>query len=200
VTLVNEIEQYMKGPMSRWIRDSSVLPQWLAQNPRVANAAVETLATSGTYATLATPDAVSVVVRNDDVLRIRYRAHWKISAVAGTQQAAFFIGGVQLQYSANGGAPVGGEVSVALGTFYSHLISIESSDALNGGLRSIAGAVADVSNVSTGQLMSYHANSALGSGVDVVGLAPGVYTVDVRFKTSAGTLSVRERFLDAKII
>ena len=33
MSVVDTVEEYMSGPMSRWIRDSSVLPQWLAPQP-----------------------------------------------------------------------------------------------------------------------------------------------------------------------
>jgi len=161
---------------------------------------------SSTYTTLATPDQVSINVGAKDIVRVRYKAQWKISVSSGVQTASFFLNGVQLKSPKNAGAPTVTECQfTSLATFYSHLVSTGSDT--QGGLASTIGATADVTDVTTGQMLGFdHSTSSAGNTASVPGpfeihgLAAGAYTLSVQFKTTANTLSVRNRSLWVEVV
>jgi hypothetical protein len=156
--------------------------------------------TSTSYTRLTTPDLAFVYVPNSSArLRVGYKAHWKVSVASGTQTVALFLNSQQLRYGAAAAAAAVQEYAVtSLTTSYSHLTTDGGNSASLGFIYGSGGA--DVSDVSTGQVMSYNAAGEMGAPLEIFGLAAGWYTVEVKFKTSANTLSVRERHLWAEVI
>jgi hypothetical protein len=167
--------------------------------------------TSATYTRLANPDAVCVYVPHAaSIVRVVYKAQWK-SAAAATGGVALFINGSQLKGPVAGGAPAVMGFELALGTanVYAHLHSatISQGDAFAtvGAFHSVLPATADVSDVTTGQAFTAAGNTTLQAGsavsgpIDVIGLTAGWYVFEVRYKTSASTLSVRNRTLRAEV-
>lgn len=149
--------------------------------------------TSSSYTTLSTADQVSnVVLPSNGILVVGFHGTWS-ETVSGAARAAIFIGSNQLKVSTTaGGAPVvqeaatGGATSSAdylLGTSTIGLIGQGQTSAYSG-------------NVTTGQLIGTSlAGSGIGAGLSYIFAAAGTYTVSVKFKTSSGTVSAKNRCL-----
>lgn len=168
--------------------------------------------TSATYTRLSTPDFVAMYVPHAAArVRIAYKAQWKCAAAA-TAGVALFVNSTQLQAPINTGAPIATGFEVALGAanFYSHLhtapIASGASIATAGCFHSVAGATADVSDVTTGQNFVSPGSATLQTGaatsgpLEIIGLTAGWYVFEIRFKTSASTLSARNRTLWAEVV
>lgn len=168
--------------------------------------------TSATYTRLSTPDFVTAYVPHAAArVRVMYKAQWK-SAAAATGGIALFVNSVQLKGPVNAGAPVTMNFELAMGTanVYSHIHSAITNQgeafATLAGFHSVAGATGDVSDVTTGQAFTAGGNATLQAGsavsgpIDVIGLPTGWYVFEVRYKTSASTLSVRERTMWAGVV
>lgn len=153
--------------------------------------AAEETRTNAAFGLLATPDRVQgVVLPTDGLLLIGYRALWKASASASTNQAAIFLNGVQLRASDAAGAESVQAVSVS-GTrsgFYRALSTAPFG--LATGL--FDGAASDVAFVTTGRALVASGDG----GLAIVEAAAGTYDVSVQFKTNGtNTVTVKERKL-----
>lgn len=141
---------------------------------------------SAAYTLLATPDRVSgVVLPSNGWLIVRYQATWKESDIS-TAKAAIFLNGNQLQAVALP-SPVVAETNtspiVTADKFAVLMTSINSSK----GLISTSPSVDYTGNVTTGQILAL--------GAAEIAAAAGTYDVSIRFKTSAGTVTVKNRQL-----
>jgi hypothetical protein len=162
----------------------------------VRRGAVNIAATESTSATtyaatnLATPDRVqNVVLPTNGKLIITYQALWQ-NTVASNARAAIFIGATQLKVATNGtAAPVVQE------TTGNSTVNVDTTlSTIPIGLRSTASAVG-MTEVTTGQAVSYDAGSLFGGSVEVFAAA-GTYDISVQFKNAAaGTLTVKNRHL-----
>ena len=172
--------------------------------------------TSAGYGLLTTPDVVrSVVLPTDGLLKIWYQALWKTdSPGSGNARASIFIGSNQLKVGENDGAPKT-QAATSFGDKYRNL---HTSPA---GLIGFDASTTDTTDVTTGQVVgslavawsveiggsvrtvgsgAWGATSAAGANVPFGGpvyifAAAGTYDISVQFKTSAGTISVKNRKL-----
>lgn len=173
--------------------------------PSYSVAASAETTTSASYTRLTTNNAAAVYVPHANArVRVSYKAHWKISVASGTQGVALFINGNQLKASTVGAVPGVSELTLTLGTLYSHLSTAMNlcSLAAPTTFSSYAGATLDVSDVATGQLLGAYNNGTtlIPGSVDVFGLPAGWYIIEPRFKTSANTLTVKSRYLWAEVV
>lgn len=181
--------------------------------------ATEQSTSSTSFTTLTTADEIKeIVIPENGLLVVGYQALWKRSTGLANPQAAFFLDSNQLKVpqvndaSATQAAVLGG---LEAGK-WSHLRSAPC------GLLSPR-PVSDASTVSTGEAMGYVAASNasqtmilggseilvgpeatalrnLFGGMCVIGVAAGTYAISVRFKTSSGTVTAKERKLWAYVI
>lgn len=160
---------------------------------------------STTYTRLTTHDGVFVYVPHANArVRVFMESHWKISAASGTQGVTLFLNDTQVKVrNATNGAPVvGGYEQTSIGTFYSRLTTsvYDSGGATIQLFFSVAGATADVTDVTTGVAGYSAAAGEPPGGVEISQLAAGWYLIEPRYKTSANTLSVRERRVWAEVV
>jgi hypothetical protein len=147
--------------------------------------ATEETRTNTAYGTLPTPDRVqSVVLPTDGLLRISYQALWR-NSVASTGLAAVFVGATQPSVATGVGAPV---VQAAFGASTAFWATLASTP---GGLSGVDAKVADESQVGT-QIVG--TSIAAGGWFEIFAPA-GTYNVTVQFKSSSGTVSVKQRKL-----
>lgn len=151
--------------------------------------ATEEARTNVAYGLMATPDRVSgIVVASDGILRIRYLALVKAS-VAGAGAAAIFIGSNQLK--THGGAAALSDQSVGFATtanIYNVLCTTPS------GLNGVTTYTSDApAAASTGQALT--AGGGFGGVLDVFGLPAGTYDVSVQYKSTSGSVTVKDRRL-----
>lgn len=166
---------------------------------RMASKFVSTTETTAavSYARLATPDFVFAYVPAQAIARYTYTSQWAMDIAAGTQLAALYIGSNQLKYGAQGGAPVvATSPAIGIGPFYSRLAT--SPNAVGGaggfGLLTVAGAGANVTDVTTGQYILGASGTANPSGsLEIFGLPAGWYVFEMFYQTSVNTLYVQNR-------
>lgn len=174
--------------------------------------ATEEARTNTAYGLLTTPDRVqNVVLPTDGLIAVVYQALWK-GSVATTPRAAIFLGANQIKTRwANVNAPVtqGASLSGAPTADKYRLLGTNS-----GGLfaaRDTADTAAFTSDVTTGQVLgsvvngfttivnlddSFNVNAEpSGGGPCYIKAAAGTYDVSVQFKSSSGTVSVKDRAL-----
>jgi hypothetical protein len=139
--------------------------------------------TSTSYTTLTTADSVSVTVGTNGLLRIAFRALWKLTAASNDGSIALFLGSQQLQtYGAdNTPANIAGTL-VATGDNYGFVGTSAT------GFTVTASPTSDSALITTG----------ISLNPLTIDVAAGTYTVSVKYKVNAvsgGTLSVKERKL-----
>lgn len=169
--------------------------------------------TSASYARMTssagTADFCTVYVPHTSaIVRVLWKASWKISVASGTQNAAIFLGTpasapVQLKATAGNGAPAVSEYAItSLGTFYSWLYTSPAFNTATLLMESVANATSDATEVTTGEIISSAPGSAATTWnwVPIQGLAVGWYTVEVKYKTSANTLSAKNRELRVEVL
>lgn len=141
--------------------------------------ATEESTTSPTYTTLTTADQVDdVVVPEDSLLFIGYRALWKAS-VSNAARAAIFLGANQLKTVTSTGAPTVDDAGANVGTDFEWLLTGTA------GLTS-EGAPTDASSVVTGMAIPI---------ITTVEIEPGTYDISVQYKVSSGSVTAKERKL-----
>lgn len=157
--------------------------------------------TSSTYGTLTTPDSVAnVVVPTDGIVQVRYVAQWSIAGTA-TANAAIFIDSTQVTAPQSNSLadPSIGVLDNASGdrwlsSYGQGLISDHAA----------GGTGLPASPATTGQIISTIGGTGLpasgGGGACEIYLAAGTYTVSVQFKTSASTLTVKNRKLWVRVL
>jgi hypothetical protein len=171
------------------------------------NIATAETTTSAAYTRLATPDFVAVYVPHANArIRVFSEGHWKISAASGTQGITLFLNDSQLRTRVgNNAAPlVAGYEITSLGTFTSRFASAVTSTntATTQFYASIAGATADVTNVTSGVAVGLFgvASGPSIATLEISQLAAGWYVIEQRYKTSANTLTVSNRSMWAEVI
>lgn len=156
--------------------------------------------TASTYGLLATPDRVqSIILPTDGILQIRYLAQWNQSTNVAAS-AAIFIGATQLTASTGTGAT---DPSVAVtGTGSTFGVDHWLSSYWNGLISDTSTAGASPSApVTTGQIVgSYSSSNVTGGAMCEVFAAAGTYDISVQFKTTSGTLTVKNRKLWVRVI
>jgi len=138
---------------------------------------------STSFGTLTTKDEITgVVVPANAVLLIAVQAQWKCS-VAGAGRAAVFIGSNQLQSVSGSGSTAVQEATLPSGAGFamlsSGIIGLESSN--GGGLATIA---------STGMVIG---GGGGGGGFISVSVAAGTYAISLRFRSTSGNVTAKER-------
>lgn len=172
------------------------------RSARAYNSAAETT-TSSSYARLTTPDHLLVYVPALAKVRFGFRGHWKISSASGTQNISLFIDGNQIK-EANNGAPLvtNGFNTTIAGTANTYRRVMTSSN--NGGAAfgwwSDDTGTSDASEVTTGEIIRTYGTLQQGNPLEIVGLAAGWHLLEQKYRTSANTLSVRERRIWAEVI
>lgn len=154
--------------------------------------------TSASYVMMGTnpaTDGVWLDVPANALIRLRTLAAWKISVASGTQTVGMFLNGTQLKDSSTSGAPVADELAVApIATTYSRVATtVNVSNTIFA-----ANSSSDVSNVATGQVIG--GQNIATAPLEIFGLTAGRYFISQQYKTSANTLTVKERFIWAELI
>lgn len=161
------------------------------------------------YGLLTTPDHVpSVVVPANAIVQIRFMALWQRSLSAADARAAIFIGSSQLT-KATDSALGAGMQEAQMNTANTHAIDqilatgaggLFSTDSVSGG--------APTSFPTTGILLG-GGNKAVNEGsgsqpqygaAEVHGLTAGTYDISVQYKTSTGSLTVKNRRLWVRVL
>lgn len=150
--------------------------------------------TNVAYGTLTTPDQVTgFVLPTDGLIVMAYQALWQES-VAGAARAAIFVGATQLKAAPNStnqsSAPVPQEASTGSGSVFNDDLALASQ---SGGLASeqAPSNVIYSGDVTTGQILGL---SGAG-GPCYIFAAAGTYTVSVQFKSTSGSVTVKNRRL-----
>jgi hypothetical protein len=165
--------------------------------------------TSTSYGTLTTPDQVdNIVLPADGLIVVAYDAIWK-SSVAAAGRAAIFLNTTQLQV--NGAGFDSPRTQAAALTSNSTANRYAPLNSFSMGLVSGRGLNTTHTNVTTGQAVGQYggtsnlAHELNGTVLDVtedsiggpclIYAAAGTYDVSVRFKSSSGSVSVKDRKL-----
>jgi len=157
------------------------------------------------YGLLTTPDRVqSIVLPTDGLIAIGFNAEWKES-VAAASRAAIFIGATQLKvWNQTVAAPLQAASEVGADV-YAPLASCS--------LGLVGFAISGVSGVATGQIVGGFGDTTIAAHLEVGGTveqiasrmpiaglcyvfaAAGTYDVSVQFKSSSGSVTVKNRKL-----
>lgn len=153
---------------------------------------------STTYVRLTTPDFLFVYVPHAAAqIRFGMFGQWKISVASGNQFVTLFLNGTQIKSATAGGAPavLEGHGATIQGTAntYRHLTTYGLS------WTSDFSGAADVSDVATGMTFSGTGSTAT-ANMGIIGLPAGWYVVEQRYKTTANTLTARNRYLWAEVV
>ena len=159
------------------------------------DAATSETTTSATYARLATPDFAFMYVPANSLVHLFHQALIKISVASGTQKLAWFVNGNQAKFSSSAGTgvPAVSEFSATLGTFFSHIVTGIGAPS-NAVWRETNVATADQTDVTTGTFPSDAGTTTIGGYVPIFGLPAGWYLFEVKYQTSANTLTVKNRY------
>lgn len=156
--------------------------------------ATEETRTNVAFGTMTTPDRVqNVVLPTDGLIVVSYMAIFK-SSVSSVGKAAIFIGANQLKAN-DGLAPPGTAIGEA--TTGSTANTYKPVATHPGGLYSsgTGSGTAYTGHVTTGQAISADATIPAGAGPCYIFAAAGTYDVSIQFKSSSGSVSVKERNL-----
>jgi hypothetical protein len=153
------------------------------------NIATEQTRTNVAFGTLTTPDEVEVTLPENGLLYLGFQATWKES-VKSTANAAFFIGSNQLKGAAKN-APVVQESGAPGGT-ENTFVPLASS---GNGLVTLEPGTGYTGDVTTGQIFGAGGASQLNGTMLAVFAAAGTYKVSVQYKSSSGTVTVKNRKL-----
>jgi hypothetical protein len=156
---------------------------------------------SATFGTLSTPDEVEVTLPENGLIAVVYQATWKES-VGKAARAAIFLGANQLKFINNVKFPVvqeafteqaGSSIFGPLATYSAGLKGLEiATESYTG-------------DVTTGQSLGLFspkdaAAGQFGGGPCYIFAAAGTYKVSVRFKSTSGKVTVKNRKLLAWVI
>lgn len=152
--------------------------------------ATEQARTNVAYGKLTTPDELTIDLPADGLLVVGYQALIKNSAI-DTGKAALFLGANQLKVGPNGG--VGGGPVVQEATMQASSSDVYQRVATyDKGLAISAGNQPMTSDVTTGQALAAD-QTVFDGGVCWIFAAAGTYVISVQFKSSSGTVTVKER-------
>jgi hypothetical protein len=164
-------------------------------SPIVVTKSIDTdeLVTGNVYAAMPTPDRVAAVDAPRGMILVMYQALWRRTTASSQRFAALFLNGTQLKGTpAAGGAVVAQELSeTSAHTFWNVLHSAPGTTALN----SSSTPTSDQQFDSSGPMA--HGVVGSGNGAALLIVPPGSYTVEVRFKVTAGDVHVKQRRLSA---
>lgn len=148
--------------------------------------------TDTAYGLLTTADVVEdVVLPTDGLLGVGFQGMWK-SSVAGAGRAAIFIGANQLKVALSSGtAPTVQEASTSDPSgFGSRYVPLATASA---GLVCGPNASSDYTgDVTTGQILGVGSSIA---GPIILFAAAGTYDISVQFKSTSGSVTVKNRSL-----
>jgi hypothetical protein len=146
--------------------------------------------TSTSYGTMTTPDQVTgIVLPADALIAVAYQATWQES-VANAGRAAIFVGANQLKVSDGSGTAPSAITAEAV---MSAAANTDRPLATSGvGLQSGNFASAYTGDVTTGQVVA--ATSSFW-GPCVIFAAAGTYTISIQFKSTSGSVTVKNRKL-----
>lgn len=151
--------------------------------------------TNTAYGTLTTPDQVTgIVLPTDGLIAIAYQALWQES-VNGAASAAIFVGANQLKIQEFSAPAVQAANVVADAALWAPLSSMPSG---LGGAGGTIGAPGWSSDVTTGQLVGSTTatpGNLPSGGPCFIFAAAGTYTISVQFKSTSGSVTVKERKL-----
>lgn len=166
--------------------------------------------TNTAYGLLTTNDRVqNVVVPTDGLLEVTYWATWQES-VAGAARAAIFIGANQLK-TIDASSPASPGVNEALvgagaSTAIDKPLMTSSIGLVGSGIGT--NTTAYTGDVTTGQAIGQITNTGSGSPFTIAALggacrifaAAGTYDVSVQFKSSSGSVTVKNRKLWVRVL
>lgn len=153
--------------------------------------------TSASYARLATPDVLMVYVpASGSIVRVAYKSLMKISVASGTQALSLFIDGNQIKQPVNGAAPA--VVDGVSGTLAATDLNIALG---HGGFSADSASSTGATDVSTGLFFGVGASGFRAMApAEIVGLTAGWHVLEMRYKTSANTLTVNSRRFWAQVV
>lgn len=158
--------------------------------------ATEETVTSTSYTTLTTPDTVSsIVLPTDGLIFVGFQGMWKES-VSGAARAAIFLGTDQLKLADNNAtaAPAVQETSLSAGGAADLYKPLATSQL--GLMGNSSAGTAYTGDVTTGQIIGMLGpSSTYYAGVVPLFAAAGTYSVSVKFKSSSGTVTAKNRKL-----
>jgi hypothetical protein len=155
------------------------------------NIATSQTTSSPTYATLGTPDSVTITLPTDGLIVVGYQATWQES-VNSAARAALFIGANQVQVAISGGNSVT-EASLNQGS--GAVDAVLGTDPTRGLVGNWAGSAYAASPATTGQLLGAQPTGSNRGGPCYIFAAAGTYAVSVQFKVSSGSVTVKDRHL-----
>lgn len=145
--------------------------------------------TNVAYGTLTIPDQVTgIVLPTDGLIVVAYQAIWQ-NSVAGAARACIDLSGNQLKQAQIGAAPIVQEATGPGGVNQDEPMGSAPS-----GLVGAAGGAGNATEVTTGQLVGSFGTVNAG-GPCYIFAAAGTYTVSVQFKSSSGSVTVKNRHL-----
>jgi hypothetical protein len=150
--------------------------------------------TNVAYGTLTTPDQVSVTLPQDGLIAVAYQATWQES-VSGAARAGIFVGAnevVVAPSTAVTGAPsaTSPEGNPTSASFPNTDLALSSYP---GGLKSeTENSTAYTGDVTTGQVVGLAGGNG---GPCYIFAAAGTYAVSIQFKSSSGSVTVKNRKL-----
>ena len=167
--------------------------------------------TNASYGTLTTPDQVAnIVLPTDGLIFVVYQAAWKESVV-GAGEAALFLNSTQVVVAdANSGGAIGGPARAQhysptadryapLTTCATGLLSYKGAGGFGAGACADYGSDASTGQVVGGGLMPFYAGADwatfMTGGPCCIFAAAGTYTVSVRFQSSSGSVTAKNRKL-----
>lgn len=155
--------------------------------------------TSSSYGLLTTPDRVqNVVLPTDGHIEVAYHAQWSQSTAVAAN-AAIFIGATQLQLGNASGGGTNPNQEAVTGTGTSNGIDHWLTTYELGLISDVsAGAAHPAAPVTTGMVVGSGGSGR--GGIVRVFAAAGTYDVSVQFKTTSGTLTVKNRKLWVRAI
>lgn len=186
--------------------------------PRLAGKSIVATTESRTntaYGTLTTPDQVpNLVVPSNGLIKVLYQAMWKES-VGNAASATLFIGSNQIKAQASyGGAQPGAQEAKTGGAMTDTYFPLFTIPVGLGTTR--LGPYSD--DVTTGQAVGFVSGNSASSGIsfEVAGnavnnfnlaqgggcyifITPGTYNISVQFKSTSGSLTVKNRKLWASV-
>jgi hypothetical protein len=159
--------------------------------------ATEESRTNTAYGTLTTPDQVSsVVLPTDGLICVAYQAMWKES-VTSAGAAAIFLGSNQLTVAYNNAATPQVQYAGLAGTQDVYHALASSTSGLIG--TTGTGSTAYTGDVTTGQSVGFidltTTPVSVNAGACYIFAAAGTYTVSVRFKSTSGSVTAKNRKL-----
>lgn len=153
------------------------------------NIATEQSRENAAFGTLTTPDEVTVELQENGLIVVGYQAIWKRSASLSTVEATIALNGIQVKRAEADGTAAG--VLAELNGTENIFVPLSSN---SGGLNTVNPDSGYTGNSTTGQLLGIGTTG----GKCAIFAAAGTYKVSIQFRSTSGTVTVKNRQLWVK--